>query len=338
MHNSNELSRDVARAAAHWLMLLHSDDNGARGEFSPEDSQACTTWRQAHLDHEQAWQRVQNIQTKLAQLPTDTGMKALNRSTRADYLNLDRRSLIALIMATPVGYLTYRAAPWQSWSADYSTNSGEQRKVILDDGSELHLNTNTLVDVRFSQQQRLVILRQGEVYIATGKDSHSASVSNASSTNPRPFLVQTSQGQLRPIGTRFTVREMADKQQILLSVLNGVVEATTKLNALTKQVPAGQQLVLSSKQLSDITPISQNADAWLNGIFYARNMRLADFINEISRYHVGLLRCDPAVAQLRISGAFQLKNTREIISALPNTLPVSLQFISSYWITIKPKA
>ena len=324
MHNSNDISREVARAAAHWLMLLHSDDKSTRGEFSPKDAQACTIWRQAHPAHEQAWQRVQNIQAKLAQLPSDTGMKTLNRSTRAQYLSLDRRSLIALIMATPVGYLTYSVAPWQSWSADYSTNTGEQRKVILDDGSELHLNTNTLVDVRFSQQQRLVILRQGEIYITT-------------STNPRPFLVQTSQGQLRPIGTRFTVRDMADKQQILLSVLNGVVEATTKLSALSKQVPAGQQVVLSSKKLSDVTPITHNADAWLNGIFYARNMRLDDFINEISRYHVGLLRCDPAVAQVRISGAFQLKDTREIINALPNTLPVSLQFISSYWITIKGK-
>jgi transmembrane sensor len=81
-------------------------------------------------------------------------------------------------------------------------------------------------------------------------------------------------------------------------------------------------------------PIDDYVDAWSKGFFYARNMRLQDFLNELSRYRFGILRCDPAVADLRISGTFQINNTDQILSALPYTLPVSVRYQTAYWVSI----
>ena len=55
------------------------------------------------------------------------------------------------------------------------------------------------------------------------------------------------------------------------------------------------------------------------------------------RYRPGLLRCDPAVAPLRVSGAFQLHDTDAVLAALPATLPVSVRYRTSYWVTIGPR-
>ena len=55
-------------------------------------------------------------------------------------------------------------------------------------------------------------------------------------------------------------------------------------------------------------------------------MRLDAFAAELGRYRPGLLRCDPAVAPLRVSGAFQLHDTDAVLAALPATLPVSVRY------------
>ena len=50
----------------------------------------------------------------------------------------------------------------------------------------------------------------------------------------------------------------------------------------------------------------------------------------------GVLRCDPAVAGLRLSGTFPLKNTDAILNVIAQTLPVKIQSITRYWINISP--
>ncbi|EFD2596481.1 TPA: iron dicitrate transport regulator FecR, partial [Klebsiella pneumoniae] len=44
----------------------------------------------------------------------------------------------------------------------------------------------------------------------------------------------------------------------------------------------------------------------------------------------------PAVAGLRLSGTFPLKNTDAILNVIAQTLPVKIQSITRYWINISP--
>ncbi len=320
----NVISKEIARAAAQWLMRLYS------GESTIEDIKACKQWREAHPAHEQAWQRVQKIQAKLNLIPAETGMKTLDRKIRISRRNA-LKTLVTLIIATPVGYVAYGTNAWQSWSSDYSTSKGQQFQTTLADGSQLHLNTDTIVDIKFTDQQRLIVLHQGEILIESGKDrTHLLARS-------RPLIVQTSQGELQPLGTRFIVRKLSNKPRTQLSVLEGIVEVRTRSGTASKQVQAGRQTLLSVDKIASIMPIVEHVDAWSKGFFYARNMRLEDFLQEISRYRPGILRFDPAVAELRISGIFQINNTDQILSALPDTLPVSVRYQTAYWVSIHPR-
>ena len=65
-------------------------------------------------------------------------------------------------------------------------------------------------------------------------------------------------------------------------------------------------------------------------------MRLDAFAAELARYRAGIVRCDPDVADLRISGAFQLNNTDSVLQALPALLPVQVTYRTSYWVTLGP--
>ncbi|MNT94529.1 fec operon regulator FecR [compost metagenome] len=47
-----------------------------------------------------------------------------------------------------------------------------------------------------------------------------------------------------------------------------------------------------------------------------------------------MLRCDPAVADLRVSGVFQLRDTGPVLDSLPQALPVDVLFRTRYWVTV----
>src|SRR3546814_13792528 len=92
------------------------------------------------------------------------------------------RTLAALGMALPAAWLGYRQA---GGMADYRTSVGESRRIVLADGSQVHLNTATDMDVRYSEHARLLQLRRGEIYIQTAPDAHALA---------RPFLVDRKTG------------------------------------------------------------------------------------------------------------------------------------------------
>jgi len=82
--------------------------------------------------------------------------------------------------------------------------------------------------------------------------------------------------------------------------------------------------------------VDENADAWARGQLVADEQRLGDFLAELGRYRPGLLRVDPRIAGLRLSGVFPLADTDRILDTLPSVLPVRLQWRTRYWVTVVP--
>ncbi len=69
----------------------------------------------------------------------------------------------------------------------------------------------------------------------------------------------------------------------------------------------------------------------------ADNVRLADFLAELARYRKGFVRCDPGIADLRISGAFPISDTQRTLNMLVQTYPViATGHLSGYWVTLSP--
>lgn len=308
----------AAKQAAQWLVLLHS------GEMSDADRRACEQWRASHPDHERAWKRAELVAKKFGMVPAHIGAPALRK---ADTINRRAaiKTLALLVTAGPIAWTAYRVAPWQQWASDVHTATGEQREMILADGTKLTLNTATALDIAFDSTTRRLILRSGEIMIETARDP---------SPVPRPFIVESAQGSMRALGTRFVVRQIDQGSRI--AVTEGAVEVTRKDNAAGRfVVQAGQQADFDRHD-GELAEIDPHVEAWVTGVLYAEKMQLGQFVEEVARYRRGVLRCDPAIAQMQVSGAFQLHDTDAVIKALVASLPIRVNFVTHYWASIGP--
>lgn len=72
-------------------------------------------------------------------------------------------------------------------------------------------------------------------------------------------------------------------------------------------VSAGESLQFSASEFGAITSTDEESAAWTQGVLSFSDKPLGEMIATLSRYRNGVLRCDPAVAGLRLSGTFPLK-------------------------------
>lgn len=316
-----ELDPAVIREAANWLVRLHS------GETAPADHEAFERWRRANPDHERAWQRAERLSAKFGAVSPALGVPVL---TRQGHINRRAvlKTLAILGAVVPAGWLGARLLR-DKMEDVYSAAVGENRRIPLADRSLVQLNTSTDIAVRYSDEARLLQLRQGEIYIETAADIRSPS---------RPFLVETRQGTLRALGTRFVVRELShgNRDVTALTVLEHRVEITLKSNGSRRIIGAGETALFSDQAFEAMEIQRQYADApsWTKGMLQADNMRLDAFLQELARYRAGIVRCDPQVAGLRVSGMFLLGDTDHILDIIGETLPVQVVRRTSYWVTV----
>ncbi|EHK63711.1 FecR family protein [Achromobacter arsenitoxydans SY8] len=314
------VERNVAREAARWLLRLSS------GRATDADVHACDQWRASKAEHEHAWQRAQRVNARFGLIPSALGMATLNRpefkSRRAAL-----KTLVALVVAGPVGWAAWRADPLD-WSADYRSAAGERRTVALADGSTLHLNTASAVDVLFDDATRLLRLRSGEIAVHAVADP---------AAHPRPFVVRTRLGDIEAQPSRFCVRQ--DGAHCQVSVQEGRVRVSSGAQPGSYiDLAVGEQSSLTAEGAGPAAPADPHAGDWMRGVLYASELRLDHFAAELARYRQGIVRCDPEIAHLRISGAFQLHDTDAVLAALPATLPVQVRYRTPYWVTIAPRA
>ncbi|KAB0496286.1 FecR domain-containing protein [Pseudomonas vancouverensis] len=316
MPNPQPLDYATLEAAARWYVDLR--------EAAPDEAvrEAHRRWLERDARHVQAWERLARLHDKLGQINPAVGRPTLAgaRAKRREVLKI----LSILLMAGGAGTLAWTTTPLPSLMADLRTGTGERRRLRLDDGTQLQLNTATAVDVRYSNGLREVRLLRGEIQIVTARDALA-----------RPFVVHTPEGSIRALGTRFVVRSEAGCSQV--SVQEHAVEVrNTSFAGTAVRVEAGQQLSFRENTLEALQPATPQADAWTQDMLVANDWRLGDFIEELQRYRPGHLGCDPAVAGLRISGAFHLGNTDTVLDNLTATLPVRIRRFSRFWASVEP--
>jgi len=297
--------------AAEWLVVMHA------GAVSAEDRRAWMNWRARSAAHEQAWLRAERLLDTLGDLPPALAMPTLDRpgSRRAALVKL-----AALLAVAPAAWGAWRCSEAEGWAADYRSATGERREIRLDDDTRLTLDTASAVDVRYDANQRIVLLRAGEIHIETAAD-------------PRPFEVHTRDGRLRALGTRFTVRLQDDGTR--LAVQEGAVRIATAHDTLV--LNAGQQTAFSARGIDAAAQLDPSAMAWTRGMLLADGMPLGALVAELARYRKGVTRCDPAVAALRVSGTFPLADTDRSLAMLAATYPVTVASrLGGYWITVIP--
>ncbi len=100
----------------------------------------------------------------------------------------------------------------------FKTQMGENLKRVMPDGSILWLNSNTTVNIDYSESYRRINLIKGEAHFEVAKDA------------TRPFEVYAEDRLVRAIGTAFTVHKLNGTIEVLVS--EGTVELAIVDNTL----------------------------------------------------------------------------------------------------------
>ncbi|AJC20295.1 FecR domain-containing protein [Pandoraea pulmonicola] len=329
----------VAQQAVEWWVTLHG------GDATETLRAACARWREAHPEHERAWRHIEGADRRLQRVSGALGAAVAQAALRVPRSRGRRHAIKAIAGALFVGTGAWVASDTptvQHLRADARTGTGERRTWRLADGTTLVLNTRSAVRWSMNAETRRITLIDGEIMVTTGKD--------AGHVPPRALVVVTAQGSLTPLGTRFVVRRESQGTGAIgpigligdtqVQVFEGAVRVAPRAvgDAEASQiVQAGEQTRFTAQRVAAVTPLADGDGAWADGMFVAIDMRLDAFLAELSRYRRGYLRCDPAVAALRVSGTYPLGDTDAILATLPHALPVSVASLTRYWVTIGPR-
>lgn len=299
--------------AADWAITLQYGvpSDAERAEFA--------RWLAQGPQQQAAWDRAQNLFRSLDGFPQGTAASALRQPARTP----DRRRVLGLMAAATVASAATAAGwhhqPWQKWTADAATGVGEQKTLALPDATQLVLNTDSAVDIAFHGAQRRVDLVMGEILVTARSE-------------PRPFLVGTPLGEVRSQGARFSLRRMKD-DLVRVSVFRESVEIRPA-NGTAQRLHAGESADFDCDGVHMAMPVDDSDTVWEKGMLLAQDRRLVDVLAEMSRYRSGVLRCDPEVADIRVSGAISLVDTDSGLDLLARTLPVRVQRRTPWWVTV----
>jgi len=212
----------------------------------------------------------------------------------------------------------------------YQTAVGEQRKILLDDGSTLILNTDSQVQVIYSPKQRLLLLSRGEIHIDVAHDTS------------RPLRVVANDKVVQAVGTAFDVRVL-NSNNVKLWVTEGRVAIADNKHienpvALEKEplnnpnlfISKGEKAILSgvNQQVEKISDGEMTAQlSWQQGTIVFRGETLDEAVMEFNRYSdkTFVIR-DSSLKQVRIAGVFKIGDTPSLLSTLHNNFDIQYEY------------
>jgi transmembrane sensor len=224
---------------------------------------------------------------------------------------------------------TFAAAWWSFLSPDplasietYTTAVGEHRQVGLNDGTSIHLNTDTQLEVLYTDKDRTVSLLRGEAVFSV---KHNVRL---------PFRVKTPQASVDVLSTEFDVCRR--EAQTTVSVISGVVTVlpsrsnTADGNAWQRtpsssapgdshRLVAGDQITIGvDGRVGRIErPDLSTALQWREGRLVFKDTPLEAVATEFNRYNtVNLVVQGEALRARLITGTFSPRYPEALIKAL----------------------
>ncbi len=320
----------IDNEAAVWTWRVDS------GALADDERRQLEAWLREDIRHRVAFEELSHTWTlldRLAERAQDDMVTAFARPERRTFRSVLRSAQTPLRWAAAAMVVVALGATlWvtrRTSTQVVSTAIGQEQRLTLADGSELTLNTDTLIAVRFSAQRRDVYLRRGE--------AHFDVVHNPA----RPFFVHAGDTVIRDVGTQFEVRLRSDEDVDVL-VDEGQVEVQGPTDApaadtagsdapggsaqWVRALSAGERLVIAGPKLSilSVSP-HQIADqlAWRQGALVFEGEPLSRAITEVGRYtRARIVLAGPDVGALHISGRFRTDDVSGFLQALQAALPV----------------
>ncbi len=158
-----QLSREVRAEASAWIAKLHG------AERSPELEEDFRSWLGASAENARAFEHMTEIWDSIAQVDAGGIPRLVDREPRDRFDRPKWRLRFGLVAACAL-VIALGVAWFVMMGGTYSTGIGEQRIVNLDDGSRIHPNSATTIDVDIGRTARRLRLVRGEAFFDVAKD------------------------------------------------------------------------------------------------------------------------------------------------------------------------
>lgn len=322
----------IAEQAARWIVALTSDDPAERVQAM----EGFMAWKQLDPQHasvaasmEHFLGRVQTARRSeggnhgvhdrapAAVAALNASFSAAGRRPRRPGKRLKSAGvllLLAVLFCLPL------MLSLQVWSprylmADVHTAAGKWQTKVLDDGSRITLNGFSAVNLHFDSRRRTLELVQGEVLVEVAHDA------------ARPFVVETSHGSIRALGTRFIVSR--EDNVTVLSMLESRVAVQTAMQraAASKEevvVSAGESVRISAGRVGDMEAADavSLSTAWASHQLVVQERPMSEVLDALSRYRRGTIHYDRAqLADLKVSAVLPLDDTGRALQLLQDGFP-----------------
>jgi len=296
------MSPSVRAEAAAWLARLRADGK------KPEDECAFRSWLAESPEHAAAFEAVTEIWdvAGAAWAEPVTSAPVGARPNR-------RRILFAGVGSAVVA--SVGLVIWQSASAGvYETAIGEQRHVVLPDGTQVFLDTDTRIHASYNSQMREIALEQGRCSF------------HVMDSDLRPFVVDAAEQRIVTERTTFDVSRDDDEVCIVLvqgSASVGSAKAGIQRGAVIR---AGQRLIARNGRIRIDTPNLVPLLAWQTGQAVFDNETVAGAVREMNRYSVVKIEVkDSSVAGMKLSGVYRVGDNAAFARSVAALLPVAVE-------------
>lgn len=252
-----------------------------------------------------------------------------------------------LALAASISFIAifiWLAMPNNVQKNSYATLIGQQMDATFNDGSIIHLNTNSRIETEFSDEKRIIKLIKGEALFEVAHDPN------------RPFIVYAGNRLVQAIGTKFVVHLKSENIQVTVTdgkvkmskvPLNTTLTDIKELNNTTTQkddiyIAKGEKVIVGDNQAPKLTRIKpeniKRELSWLNGKLVFDNEELLNVIEEINRYvNIEIVLKDPSLHNIRISGRFDLEDSEALIEAIELSFNMKSQRLGSNKILLTKK-
>lgn len=286
---SRETAVEIDAAAARWVARLD------RGDLTPDESAELDAWLASDVRRMGAFGKASAVAALADRAAAFGGGLPIRAPKTADPSR--RRLLIGGGLAASLAGVVTLGVVTTSSSKSYATERGETRRIPLDDGSAVTLNTQSRVQVSESMGRRLVRLERGEVLLDVAADTR------------RLVRVEAGAAQVRTLGASVLIRRLPDEPVELL-VKSGSVEVAAarqagdwkRLGANTRCLAADGEIVLAA-----LDPAAVDRElAWRDGQIAFNGDTLGQAAAQFARYSsTRIVFTDPAIADEQITGLFR---------------------------------
>jgi len=191
----------------------------------------------------------------------------------------------------------------------YETMQGEIQNIILEDNTEVTLDTSSKLRVIYNNNARNIELLEGRAHF------------NVAPMPEKPFIIRAGEQRVTAIGTAFSVSVLNEDFVVLLE--EGTVEVTGA-NLLgefgsKQRLDAGDEWIVRHGRPGIKNSISDMKErlGWTNKTLTFRSTSLLEIIQEVNRYSkIDILVGEKGITDREVDAVYKIGETKSFVKAL----------------------